>query len=74
MLSNEDKKEIKRIVASEMDSYNGKDSKKDLIKTLKNDSEVRKYIVDIIRNSLDDLYRFMYTKRTTWQREIGNKK
>jgi len=72
MLNNDVKKELKRIIDSELKQYKD-DEQKRWLKFYKNDDQVRKYIVDIIRDSISDLFKTLYMKRSNWDKEIGRK-
>jgi hypothetical protein len=71
MLTADQKREIKKIVDSEMKAY--KNDKQKKANSLKNDAEMREYVVNTIRDSLEDLFRTLWQRRSTWQREIGRK-
>ena len=69
MLSASDKKEIREIVQDEIKKRLDKEFDERLQKSIKN-GLAKKEIVQIIKNSLVDYAKFMWTKRTTWQHEI----
>jgi hypothetical protein len=71
MLTADQKREVKKIVDSEMKAY--KNDKQKKANSLKNDAEMREYVVNTIRDSLEDLFRTLWQRRSTWQREIGRK-
>jgi hypothetical protein len=71
MLTADQKREIKKIVDSEMKAYKNEKQKK--ANSLRNDAEMREYVVNTIRDSLEDLFRTLWQRRSTWTREIGRK-
>ena len=63
-----DKQEIKKIVQDELN----KQLEAQIEKSLKN-GKSRKEVVEIVKKSLENLYKYMWNKRTTWSHEIkGN--
>jgi hypothetical protein len=62
MLTADDKREIRSIVADEFNKH--------LDKSFRKNGKAHKEVVDIVRDSFEDLFKFMWVKRTTWQRDI----
>lgn len=79
-LTQTDKSEIKSIVKKEIKDFldlnrSGDLEKKvnDIIKSkFKNDKDVEKYIVDITKNVLIQLYKSLWTKRNFWSNDLKN--
>jgi len=62
MLTAEQKREIRSIVSDEFN--------KQIEKSLRKNGKAHKEVVDIVRDSFEDLFKFMWVKRTTWGRDI----
>lgn len=58
MLTADDKKEIRSIVADEIE------------KQLKSSGKSHKRVVDIIKNSMEDLFKALWQKRSTWRHDV----
>jgi hypothetical protein len=62
MLTADQKKEIRGIVADEFNKH--------LDKALKPNGKAHKATVEKIKNSFEDLFKTMWQKRSTWQGNI----
>ncbi len=79
-LTQTDKSDIKSIVKKEIKDFldlnrNNDFEKKisDIIKKkFKNDKDVEKYIVEITKNVLIQLYKSLWTKRNVWSSDLKN--
>jgi hypothetical protein len=79
-LSPTDKSDIKSMVKKEIKDFldlnrSGDMEKKveDIIKKkFKNDKDIEKYIVDITKNVLVQLYKSLWTKRNFWSSDLKN--
>ena len=79
-LSTTDKSDIKSIVKKEIKDFldlnrSGDLEKKveDIIKKkFKNDKDIEKYIVEITKNVLVQLYKNLWTKRNFWSNDLKN--
>ena len=79
-LTANDKNEIKTLVKKEIKDFldinrSGDLERKvaDIIKNkLKNDKDIEKYLVDITRNVLIQMYKNLYTRKSFWAGDLRN--
>lgn len=79
-LSVADKSDIKSIVKKEIKDFLDINRSSDLDKKVgdiikkkfKNDKDLEKYIVDVTRNVLIQLYKTMYTRKNFWTSDLKN--
>lgn len=69
MLSATDKSEIRGIVSDEFDKLFKSEFDAAMSKALKT-TNTKREVVNIVRASMVDLFKFMWNKRTTWGGEI----
>lgn len=63
------REEIKKIVNSELNKYMKSELKKELAASLKNGSG-KDDVQALVKTALNNLYKFMWTKRNMWNSEI----
>lgn len=62
---------IKKIIKSEIESYFRDSLDNDIKKIIKKpNSETREEIIDIIKNSLEAVYKVLWQKRDFWKTDI----
>ena len=67
--SNLTKNQIVDIVNDEMSKFISKKLEDEMTKLLKN-GKPRKEIVDLTKNALESLYKYMWIRRSVWQNDI----
>lgn len=79
-LTPSDKSDIKSMVKKEIKDFLDINRSSDLDKKVediikkkfKNDKDIEKYLVDVIRNVLVQLYKTMYTRKGFWTADLKN--
>lgn len=79
-LSQTDKSDIKSMVKKEIKDFLDLNRSGDLekkvkdiiIKNFKNDKGTEKYLVDLVKNVLVQLYKSLWTKRNFWTNDLKN--
>lgn len=79
-LTNTDKSDIKSMVKKEIKDFLNLTRSSDLDKRVediirkrfKNDKDIEKYIVEITKNVLVQMYKNLWTKRSFWSQDLKN--
>lgn len=79
-ISSTDKNELKSMVKKEIKDFLDVNRSTDLErkisdivkKTLKNDKEIEKYLVELTRNVLVQMYKNLYTRKSFWTSDLKN--
>jgi hypothetical protein len=65
------KKDVENIVKDEIDKFINKKFKDEFVKQIKSTTgQGRKEILELVKNALEELYKYMWIRRSVWKNEI----